>query len=518
MDVAIYCRLSEEDRNKLNKNEDSNSIKNQKAMLIQYAYSQGWNIYDIYSDDDYAGADRNRPQFKRLLADAQARKFDIILCKTQSRFTRELELVEKYIHGLFPIWGIRFVSIVDNADTANKGNKKSRQINGLVNEWYLEDMSENIRSVLTSRRENGFHIGSFAPYGYLKDPDRKGRLIIDEEPAGIVREIFSMFADGYGKSTIARILNERGVPNPSEYKRKQGLRYKPPQKVTSMLWKYSTVAHVLINEVYIGNMVQGRYASASYKTKELKSLPKSQWIRVEGTHEPIIDMELWNRVQKKVTSHARPFASTGMIHPLSGKVTCMYCGSTVRPHRSNNKHYLQCHIREISREACLGAFMPLAELEQTILDEVRRLNQMLLDQERVARSIDFETGLKQQRAKVEAEQSSYQEKVDEFAEAIRQLYIDKTAGLISPRDYFEMSEGFQVDKVKFEGLIRSCEERIRDLDMRIEIGDNREELLARYIDLDHLTRNMTEVLIDHVEIGRRCKESGKVPVSIFWNF
>ena len=206
MDVAIYCRLSEEDRNKLNKNEDSNSIKNQKAMLIQYAYSQGWNIYDIYSDDDYAGADRNRPQFKRLLADAQARKFDIILCKTQSRFTRELELVEKYIHGLFPIWGIRFVSIVDNADTANKGNKKSRQINGLVNEWYLEDMSENIRSVLTSRRENGFHIGSFAPYGYLKDPDRKGRLIIDEEAAGIVREIFSMFADGYGKSTIARIL------------------------------------------------------------------------------------------------------------------------------------------------------------------------------------------------------------------------------------------------------------------------------------------------------------------------
>ena len=198
--------------------------------------------------------------------------------------------------------------------------------------------------------------------------------------------------------------------------------------------------------------------------------------------------------------------------------TCMYCGSSVRQHKSDNKHYMQCHTREISRQACMGAFIPLAELERTILNEVRSLNQMLLDQDKVARSIDFETALKQQRAKVEAEKSSYQEKVDEFAEAIRQLYIDKTAGLISPRDYFEMSEGFQVDKVKFEGLIRSCEERIRDLDMRIEIGDNREELLARYVDLDHLTRNMTEVLIDHVEIGRRCKESGKVPVTIFWNF
>ena len=132
MKTAIYCRLSEEDRNKSNRNDDSISIQNQKSMLIQYAIDQGWEIYDIYSDDDYTGSDRNRPQFKRLLIDAQAQKFNIVLCKTQSRFTRELELVEKYIHGLFPVWGIRFVSIVDNADTENKGNKKSRQINGLV--------------------------------------------------------------------------------------------------------------------------------------------------------------------------------------------------------------------------------------------------------------------------------------------------------------------------------------------------------------------------------------------------
>ena len=170
MKVALYCRLSEEDRNKQFETDDSESIQNQKSMLTQYADSHGWEIYDIYSDDDYAGADRRRPEFNRLLNDAEAHKFDIILCKTQSRFTRELELVEKYIHGMFPMWGIRFVSIVDNADTAVKGNKKSRQINGLVNEWYLEDMSDNIRSVLTNRRMNGLHIGAFALYGYKKDP------------------------------------------------------------------------------------------------------------------------------------------------------------------------------------------------------------------------------------------------------------------------------------------------------------------------------------------------------------
>ena len=197
MKAAIYCRLSEEDRNKQFETDDSNSIQNQKAMLIQYTVEQGWELYDIYSDDDYTGSDRKRPEFNRLLADAEKRKFDIILCKTQSRFTRELELVEKYIHGLFPIWGIRFISIVDNADTANKGNKKSRQINGLVNEWYLEDMSDNIRSVLTNRRVNGFHIGAFALYGYKKDPEQKGHLIIDEEAAAVVREVFTLFVQGY---------------------------------------------------------------------------------------------------------------------------------------------------------------------------------------------------------------------------------------------------------------------------------------------------------------------------------
>ena len=518
MKVAIYCRLSEEDRNKVNKEDDSNSIKNQKAMLLQYAISQGWDIHDIYSDDDYAGSDRNRPQFKRLLADAEAHKFDIILCKTQSRFTRELELVEKYIHGLFPIWGIRFVSIVDNADTANKGNKKSRQINGLVNEWYLEDMSDNIRSVLTSRRENGFHIGAFAPYGYLKDPDRRGVLIIDKEAADIVVEIFSLFADGYGKSEIARILNNRGVPNPTEYKRRKGLRYKPAMKAVSTLWKYTSIADILINEVYIGNLVQGKYGSVSYKTRQIKPRPKSEWIRVEGTHEPIIDKPLWDRVQKKVKSHARPFGGTGLIHPFSGKVTCKYCGYSVRAHKSRNTYYLQCNTKQISKKACPGAFIPMAELERIVLAELKRLNQSLLDQDALERSIEFEAALNHRKAKIQSEQRSYEEKIEEYAEALRQLYVDKAKGLISARDYFEMSEGFQADKAKFEGMIQTCVEQLKDIDARIQIGDNRTELIAQYVELDHLTRTMTEILIDHIEIGKRNKDTGQVPVAIYWNF
>lgn len=202
MKVAIYCRLSAEDRDKLSKNDDSASIQNQKDMLIKHAISNGWEIYGIYSDDDYSGADRNRPEFNRLIQDAKARRFDTVLCKSQSRFTREVELVEQYIHTLFPTLGIRFISLVDNADTEDRGNKKSRQINALVNEWFLEELSDSIKSVLTSRREQGLHIGSFAPYGYAKDPYAKGHLIIDDEAAAVVRRIFALYLAGKGKQSI----------------------------------------------------------------------------------------------------------------------------------------------------------------------------------------------------------------------------------------------------------------------------------------------------------------------------
>lgn len=342
MKAALYCRLSEEDRNKPAGTCDSGSIQNQKTMLLQYAMEQGWDVFDIYSDDDYAGADRRRPQFNRLLRDAQQHKFDIVLCKTQSRFTRELELVEKYIHGLFPAWGIRFVSIVDNADTASKGNKKSRQINGLVNEWYLEDMSDNIRSVLDSRRENGFHIGAFALYGYQKDPKQKGRLVIDEEAAAVVREVFTLFSQGYGKTAIARLLNDRGIPNPTEYKRRHGLRYRQPTKKNSTLWKYSAIADMLENEIYIGNMVQGKYGSVSYKTKQNRPRPREQWYRVEGTHEPIIERALWEKVQALREQRVRPFAE-GTVGLFSQKARCMYCGYAMRSSKSRGKHYLALH-------------------------------------------------------------------------------------------------------------------------------------------------------------------------------
>lgn len=515
--MGIYTRLSEEDRNKANPEDDSNSIQNQKSMLIQYALAQGWEIYNIYSDDDYTGSDRRRPEFNKLLSDAEAGKFDIVLCKTQSRFTRELELVEKYIHGLFPLWGIRFVSIVDNADTANKGNKKSRQINGLVNEWYLEDMSENIRSVLTNRRQNGYHIGAFAPYGYKKDPDIKGHLIIDEEAAAVVREIFTLFAQGHGKTAIARILNERGIPNPTEYKRLQGLRYKTSHNVNSKLWKYFAVADILSNEMYIGNMVQGKYGSISFKTKVCKPRPKDQWIIVEGRHEPIIDRDLWNRVQELIKLRAKPF-DVGELGIFAQKVHCGYCGYVLRTNKNRGRHYLQCQTKHVSKEACVGTFMPVSELEQIVLAELNRLSQEYLDMDVLEQSVEFGSGIKEKYEKVAHNIAIYERRVEECSKAIRNLYMDKVKGIISDADFVELSETFRDDRDRLARMIADSQKELQELDERLRAGDNRRELILQYTNLKHLTREIVDILIDHIVIYRRDPETKQIPVEIHWNF
>ncbi len=194
--AALYIRLSRDDRDKIRKEDDSESIINQQNMLMNYCKEKNIEIYNIYNDEDYSGSDRERPAFNRMIQDAEKRKFNMVLCKTQSRFARDMELVEKYVNGLFPIWGIRFVGVVDNADSTNKYNRKQRQITSLVDQWYLEDLSENVKATLASKRKQGLWVGAFAPYGYKKDPDNKNHLIVDEEAAEIVRYIFEQYASG----------------------------------------------------------------------------------------------------------------------------------------------------------------------------------------------------------------------------------------------------------------------------------------------------------------------------------
>ena len=292
--AAIYCRISVEDAGR--GEAQSESIQNQKALLQDYAKAQGWVVYGIYADEDYSGLREDRPAFQALLQDAEKGCFSVILCKTQSRFTRNAQAAEQYLHEKFPLWGIRFVTVIDHVDTALSSNKKARQINSLVNEWYSEELSENIRAVFRRKMEQGQFLGNFAPYGYRKDPDCRHRLIQDRETAPVVRRIFWLYLEGNSDRNIAALLTQEQIPTPSQLKKQRG---EDLGRGDCTRWAAGTIRKILQNPVYLGHMVQGREEKISFKEKKTRERPKEQWIVAKHTHEAIIEEDLFRQVQEQ---------------------------------------------------------------------------------------------------------------------------------------------------------------------------------------------------------------------------
>lgn len=516
MKVAIYCRLSEEDRNKSTKEVDSESIQNQKSILLKYALDNGWEVYNIYSDDDFTGADRNRPAFNRLLTDAEDQKFDIVLCKTQSRFTRELEIVEKYIHHLFPLWGVRFVSVVDHADTSVKGNKKARQINGLINEWYLEDLSENIKSVFTSKRKNGLHIGPYAKYGYEKDPEHKGKLLVDPEAAQIVKEIFALYANGYGKLAICKKLNQRAIPTPSAYKRMKGINCNHAGNGQTF-WRVKNITDILTDELYIGNLVQGRKQKISYKTKIQKSVPKEKWIRVENTHQPIIEKSTWHTVQELIKSKVKP-EHTGKTNLFAYKVKCASCGKAMGINTNGSGvRNLRCSTRAFMKEHCEGAYIHEAKLKQAVLDELRAMIDEYLDEGEISANVKYASKIDEKIAGLEKQIKGYEKAIGNYKSSIKSLYMDKVKGLVNEQDYAVLSMEFSDDRDQNEELLRQAHTDIRLLNEEKEANANIAEKIKEYTNIKELKREHIETLIEKIYVAKK-DENGFQSIKIIWKF
>ena len=239
MRTVLYLRLSDEDRNKLSKQELSESIKNQEKILRKYAEEQNWNIIGVYQDEDYSGADRDRPNFNKMIKACKSGKVDIVLVKSQARFARDIELIDKYVHNLFYEWNVRFMTYLEKIDNTKKETKKTSQITSMVDEWYIEDTSLNIRETLKAKRENGEFTGSFSPYGYKKDPFHKNHLIIDPLAASIVKKIYLEYSNGLGLQTIANKLNQEKILSPLEYKRLNGSKLQIP--ITKFLENFSSI-------------------------------------------------------------------------------------------------------------------------------------------------------------------------------------------------------------------------------------------------------------------------------------
>lgn len=511
---AIYVRLSKEDQDK--QQPESESIQNQKALLLRYARERGWAVYDVYCDEDYSGADSQRPGFRRMLAAAREGAFQIILCKTQSRFTRDMELVEKYIHGLFPLWGVRFIAVADNADTGIKGNKKARQINGLVNEWYLEDLSENVRMVLDMKRREGQYIGAVPLYGYQKDPADRHRLAVDPEAAAVVRQIFRWSLEGLGKQAIAQRLNSLGIASPARYRAEQGQPGRRAADTGPGLWNKTTIGRILRSEMYTGVMVQGRWKKASYKSKAVLATPPEQWYRVEGTHEAIIDPAAFSAVQKALALRSRPSAA-GQPHPLSGLVKCMDCGSTMS--RTSNGRQGNCYLRcglyagGGGRNLCSRHSIRLDQLEELVAQRLRRHIQSCCDPETLELS---------PRQDIRAESLSRQRgalsaRLERDGRALNTLYLDRASGLLSQEQFSQLNQSFLQEKSRLERQLAQLDGELEQLEHTPSPAqrlDRARELLR----LDPLPRQLAAALIQKIEIGQRDPSSGRQEVRIHWRF
>lgn len=525
--VALYLRLSKEDVDKINKGDDSESIINQRLLLTDYAISHDMKVVDVYSDDDYSGLYDDRPEFDRLIRDSKLGKFNIVIAKSQSRFTRNMEHMEKYLHHDFPLMGIRFIGVVDGVDTQNAANKKSRQINGLVNEWYCEDLSNNIRSVFQQKMKAGQFLGAFAPYGYLKDPNDKYKFVVDEEAANVVRKIYSLFLDGYSTKSICGILQDEGILNPTFYKEKQGFNYRNVKSdefgVKYNLWSETTVKRILSNETYIGKLMQGTCKKASYKDKKVVPVPKDQWYIVEKHHESIIDDETFYKVAK-LRSKRRVCKDNQFgekkVHIFAGKLRCADCGHTMI--KTGGGGYLRCQLSNKSRnKECSNHGIKLSTIENVVCEKINQIVKNVLEngfyKEEIGNSINTDD-VKIQEIELRNKLKKIDSRKIEISQSMKSLYSDRVGGVISFDMFCQLKDEFDNELCKLNDNRKIIIDKIERLEQREKSKENVSEIISRYTDYSKLTHNIVNDFVDYIEIGEKDKENDKQDIIIHWNF
>jgi site-specific DNA recombinase len=531
--AAIYCRLSREDEDKLNKEEDSESIQNQKLLLLDYAMKHDMQVCRIYSDDDYSGADKDRPEWNKMLKAAEVGEFNVIICKTQSRFTREMEMVEKYIHGKFVEWGIRFIGVVDNVDTNIKGNKKARQINGLVNEWYLEELSENIKSVFRKKMEDGQFLGAFAPYGYKKAQGDRHKIMIDEETAKVVRQIFDLYIQGYSIKRICYILTESQVPTPTAYKQELGYNYKNPNESSTThrfgVWGQTTVRNILTNTTYIGILTQGKEKKLSYKSKKVVKTPESEWVVKENNHEAIIDKNIFYQVQsmlkakRTVSNDDKQGNKKNKAHCLAGKVKCLDCGSTLIKtggSSSQESRYLRCQLANKTRnKMCTPHSVKLNQLKDMVANEIHRLMDSVLNEENEKYIAERLNGILDMNDTIKVktkELNGINRIIKDNKEALVSLYMDKVKKIITEDEYITLKETFNntidEEQEKFEKLKNELKSfKIFSIEKPDALT-----FAKKYSDFLELTTEIVMNFIDYIEVGEK-DMYGNQDIHIHWN-
>ena len=520
--TALYCRLSQDDGIE----GDSNSIQNQKAILQKFAEDHHFPSPCFYVDDGFSGGTFQRPAFQQMISDMENGEIGIIVTKDLSRLGRNQLHTGLYIEERFPMFGVRYIAINDNVDTNSSESNDLMPFKNLFNEWFIRDTSRKIRAVLKAKAERGERLGTRAPYGYRKDPGTK-KLIVDDEAAAIVRRIFAMCASGSGPSQIARILKKEQILTPTMYAyTRYGITHTCLDTAHPYNWSDSAIANLLENEIYLGNTVNMKYSTKSYKDKRRVEHPREECMVFENTHPALITREVWDMVQR-VRKNKRRLTKMEEQNKYSGLVFCADCGSNMVLHRAHTmsasyNHFI-CRTYKKDGEACTGHYIRECVLDEIVLEDLRRVTSAAREHpEKFAAYIGSKQSAELQREirRQEKELAAMRKRKAELDAIFKKLYEDSVLDRITTEQFQMLSGSYTEEQNLITVGIPQKESEIQRLRETVSGTDSFLDKAKRYTDITELTPELLRLFIEKIVVHEKeVKWSKHAPqtVEIYYN-
>lgn len=510
--LGEYIRLSKEDLKK--GKDDSNSVKNQRDLLNDFyqKHIEEFESVSEYVDDGHTGTDANREDFQRLLADVMSGKINCVVVKDLSRFARNYSDAGSLIDNLFVQMGVRFISLAENVDSFTNPDSVSNiivPITNVMNDNYCYQTSKKIRQVFDYKRRNGQYIGAFAPYGYIKHPKDKHKLIVDPDAAETVKLIFSLFLQGTSKRAIALHLNEHGVPSPSAYKLLKGLPVST-RGYDEPMWGGRMIHAILTNPTYTGDLAQGRSRVKSYKVHQIETVPREEWVEVAGTHEAIIDYETFDKVQALLKRDTRTSPEGRKVHLFSGFLKCADCGRAVTRCVSKNNHvYYACSTyKNRSRTACTMHSIKHERLEAAVLFGIQYQVHLAVSYSEAIARINSAPTKKSQSFRLDELIATKEKELAKITRYKQSLYQDWKDGEITQQDYRSMKADYERQVAALSDVLERLTAERAELANGVDNEHPALVAFMKYQNIDKLTREALIDLVDHIKVY----ENGNISV------
>lgn len=523
--TALYERLSRDDELQ----GESNSITNQKHFLEDYARKNGFVNIRHFTDDGVSGTTFDREGFQSMIAEVEAGNVAVIIVKDMSRFGRDYLKVGFYTEVMFKEKGVRFIAINNGKDSSNQQDSDFTPFLNIMNEWYARDSSRKIQAIFKARMQEGKRVSPSVPYGYRRDPDDKQHLIIDPEPAAVVRRIFKLVLEGNGVNRIADILYADKILIPSAYAEK----YYPENQHSKSFhdpirWTNQTIIHILEKREYMGHTVLGKTISESYKTKKRRKATEDELMIFENTHEAIIDEETWNNVQRLIETKRRPKKNGAPPCRLSGLLYCADCGSKLS-HRYNSRNkydadnsYGCSSYRQYTRN-CTMHYIRVSVVEKLILETIREVSAYALSNEkefvkkvREASDVQQEATMKEYRRRL----GKAKRRHEELDDLVKKLYESFATGKIPEKHFDRLLSGYDNEQTALEAEMQELQTGLDRYGADSVRADRFLELVKRYTDFSELTTPMLNEFIEKVVVHEADKSTGDrvQKVDIYLNF